>query len=951
MPKVDGKSPAAKPTEACTDSAFKSTKVKNSTDPVQTRTKHEREVETTKHMVEREPFRRELKAKLNPKRPFVEGQDYSKALKKKKAVSTAVASVSSQPTVSSVILNQQFPNLPIDTQVRKAIASTTEIDEDKVPLAAIELVKDIASLEAQHPEAHFAYHALKSSTWFADRVMSHMRHALEGTDLQTDVLRNFQSVFEKTPTINDLRFFSPEGGVVDHSKDYHGLACNPSLFSNNESMKQFESTLYFFLSGSNAVENISIQDLCETLFNALDLPTEELIAVLEAIYKEELAEKETTGALLQIMFEGDDLFNQATYVSTAFGNSAVELQEGKYIKPADLSRRIKEGDKLTLVSERANVQSSNEQVSSNNAQLRLHGDLPTFAAQAKKGECITVRDFFNGDADLSKIDERIEAALKDYMPQILHALLRDKNVYASLSPDLQRAARAVLDVSESERAATHTDEKALPVVQAFSNNDFMAALALINADPNVVNTEFMTVDGLTRVSLADTWVKSLSDIADQDLRAKVAAFLEQTKAFDSIDIERTRERFLAKMGNPKGSMSKFTDKDSQYISDDTFEVISLKMIDAFAKLNSIAELDSLIQNVKDLTVGSTSFHDRRVTIDILLNFDNSQERDDFVKLIKGFVQDFDDVTYFLTLGNDSLKDDALQDSSYHQIQLIKRFAHIETEAERAALVRQVLTLVEKYETVVDVHWVVDQLLTIEPDLRDEMIDRLSRMPKKGWRNLEELGQIKSQYLPQLLKVDMPKQAEAAIIETIFELDTLMRDQIIAKAAQYITEGMSQEEVRAVLLACAAEINPKEDIGVLIEHVLKFVKADITDADIKMIIEKLEKTPSEIRSQNIDHAEKLIKAGVKFYQITDALHFLDKIAPQNKARAVEILCNLITEKGIKGELVGILIWRLNEIASEKDLVDILEQVALRINEDMYAGEISKLIDVISAESSS
>ena len=579
-------------------------------------TQYAKDAQLIQHLCDRTAFRRTLKASLNPRRPFIEGASYKRYLQhtqnptpaaepallttaKAHGGAAAAAGATSPQTASLVMLNRFYPGMTLDAQLRAAIAKAKSnrrktVNASEVKRSDIALAKKIIAIEAQNPDAHFAYHGLKTDIWLSYRVLSIIRGMLDETkEVKSDTFRTFQTAFDALPDAEALRNFVLTG-KRDNAPEFNGISCNFSLFNNLDISS--ECTLSYFLAGFNAHAPQDIWRICSNLFEALGLPAQALTESIETIYQTHFAKENITGALLQVTMQGDTLFNKANYVSGWLGTALVYPEThpnaGTTPAPSDISEMMKTGTDFLLAAKGQPVHEGRQFGTA--AQLRLHGDLPKLVAEAKSGDSLDVIDHFNGDVDLREIDTQLTALLTPYMPKIQQSLLREGDIY-NVNPALLRVGRVLLDVPAYERKTTPH------IIRAYQNNDIQQVLSLLRADPSSIEATGFNNHTLEDISLNESWAEKLIGIDDhvaQDLIAKNMSLLVQ------------------KMSSLMG----------RYLVPDEMNLIIDKLIDA-----DLTTLGNRVQNTLKLIKKSVGAHEALKIINVLEEIDGAFERDNIVK--------------------------------------------------------------------------------------------------------------------------------------------------------------------------------------------------------------------------------------------------------------------------------------------------------------------------------
>jgi 8-oxo-dGTP pyrophosphatase MutT (NUDIX family) len=370
-------------------------------------------------------------------------------------------------------------------------------------------ILSIIDKEKSFPEHYVLYHGLQFNIWFTYRVMSYLRHILDGTQLQTDVLRVSESKFKTLGGSQDLINFIASGRD-NYSPGFRGVAlsCNPTLFSNRETLTS--STLHCFLEGKN-YKPVEFEKLLRKLFAYLDDQlAEQLVEKLVA-----LAERhnDTTGALLQF-FIPEKSISDAVYVCGTRGRLVYENQEVMSTAERVFSM-LRSGQEILGLSE--------EHVE---LQARLHAHLTRYPN-------IRVFDYFNTKLSLASIDDEIKKIFASNLPEVLQSMPKMGSLYTKTPTLFQSVVRACGIIDEYETIQS-------PAAVAFFKRDVVALKGLLQK--KAIYLHVIDPDTLKHFDIENTSMYSfVSALKIDDLKL----FEEVFGHFSEHEKDKLFENFIA----------------------------------------------------------------------------------------------------------------------------------------------------------------------------------------------------------------------------------------------------------------------------------------------------------------------------------------------------------------------------------------------------------------------
>ena len=436
------------------------------------------------HLVDRAPYIQILRAELDPLFRY-----RTNGLHRRKVTQKELASADAQGTpltASHQALARLYPEQnDMDQQVRSAIAKATHISPEDVSQDQIDLAHQIITKEVEHPDAHFAYHGTRVDILVNYYALSYIRHFLEGTNLQIDVLRSLDAFFEKYPDAKALQDYVSEG-KSNYSADYHGLSCNPTLFSNLN--RPSSSTLAYFLNGNSQTPPANIWAILESFLKSLKMPTTQIMAALQDIYQTHFEDKK--GALMQFMIEDDELLNRSTYVSAAGGHLLHDPDtddKAHITDTAAILAKLRAGEDIQLSKNHSN----------DNVQLRVH---PAFMRHA------TVNTYFADGSTGEAGEALIRDALEPYLKNILIALSTNTDAYKE-PVALQKAYRLLTETRSFERdVPTH------PIWKAWLEKDIKEVFKIVADEPEAIYEKYIDPNSLYENTLKNvTYLKAFAE--------------------------------------------------------------------------------------------------------------------------------------------------------------------------------------------------------------------------------------------------------------------------------------------------------------------------------------------------------------------------------------------------------------------------------------------------------
>jgi hypothetical protein len=350
----------------------------------------------------------------------------------------------------------------------------------------IHLVQTILDEERQHSDKFVMYHATQSIIWFNYRILSILRHLLNETPVQTDVLRSMDTFFDTFKNAKDLLNFvmNPDNNNYSTGFKSCGISCNPMLFSNWR--HDTSSTFNYFFEGVSRCPPSDPFNIIWQTFSELGIDANSIIQEFKAIYEKKITSNDK-GALLQFFIDSS-IATDACYISASLGKPAYDGNHKLIAHPAPVLELLKQGK---------TIEGSRD---SRLLQTRLHANLSKFPEGL-----VIVKDYLSGGGYVSTIDDCIKQVLKKYLFNICKNLPKNEAVY-HVSPQIQALLRDAEELPEDERQAPET-----PIVKAYKSRDLITIRTLLENNPSLIHEEVVNYDTLASISLSSTYVSSLMD--------------------------------------------------------------------------------------------------------------------------------------------------------------------------------------------------------------------------------------------------------------------------------------------------------------------------------------------------------------------------------------------------------------------------------------------------------
>lgn len=320
------------------------------------------------------------------------------------------------------------------------------------------ILANIIDVEKSHADKIVMYHGLTPQIWLCFRILSHVRHTLNQSDIQTSVLRSFDAFFDQFPTATHLLNYMAQG-----NQNYApglkrvALSCNPSLLSNlhHESV----STVQYFFDSYSSSPPKNVWNILTFFFDYLGLQSDTLVEKFQKISKTHLSDE--LGCLVQFFID-PTIVNDVSCTAGDGGFVLYEKNSKNILKDtAQLLKDFKKGSPLDTETPKERIQT------------RLHSNLSTFSKDQ-----VEVYDYFSdGNQDrLEAIDLSINDILKEVVVDIHQNLFHGNQAYKLQTPSLVEVSQKFFN------RGNNLSKEEKPVVKAIltNNNKKIAQLYLKN---------------------------------------------------------------------------------------------------------------------------------------------------------------------------------------------------------------------------------------------------------------------------------------------------------------------------------------------------------------------------------------------------------------------------------------------------------------------------------------
>ena len=335
-----------------------------------------------------------------------------------------------------------------------------------------QILADIIEVEKSHADKIVMYHGLTPQIWLCFRVLSHLRHTLNQSDIQTSVLRSFDAFFDHLPTATDLLNYIAQG-----NQNYApglkrvALSCNPSLLSSLHDASV--STVQYFFESYSSSPPKNVWSILTFFFDYLGIQSDDLLGKFQDIVKIHFSDQ--PGCLLQFFI--DPAIVDDVSCITGEGGFVLHEKKGKNIlkNTARLLEDFKRGTFLDTETPKEKIQT------------RLHSNLFTFP----KGQ-IEVYDYFsNGNAGrLKAIDLSLRDILKEVVVAIHQNLFQGNQAYKLQTPSLVEVSQKFFN-----RGNTVSEEDN-PIARTILSNDNEQIARLYLENPEYFQGTYYDLDAL-----------------------------------------------------------------------------------------------------------------------------------------------------------------------------------------------------------------------------------------------------------------------------------------------------------------------------------------------------------------------------------------------------------------------------------------------------------------------
>jgi 8-oxo-dGTP pyrophosphatase MutT (NUDIX family) len=498
---------------------------------------------------------------------------------KSTAQKTKLPEVTNIKTASHAMLKrlggEKISTMTLEDQIKNVVAKQSRnihLDNEKT-----QLIKSIIDQEKVHGDKLFLYHGLRPDIWFNFLVLSTIRKTLDGSPIQTDVLRSKDSYFDDHQNAQDLLNFILKGNN-NYSDGFQrvGISCNPTLFSNMNCSTS--STLEYFLTGDSKHPPQNPFAITEVVFKDLGIPHDLLMRQLQEIYNQHFSHG-SKGVLLQFLLD-PNIVNQVCYIAQSMG-AAVYNQNGSAVR-----------DSLKILNDLKNGVDPQLKSNVDALQVRLHADLAKFPI----GSVVVKEHFVNPSTDLSAIQMELNRVLSPYLFSLLEKQNYNNEIYASNPPQTLQVLRKISHVNPYEYQILQEPE----IIRHYRDENYFTVLRMLAEDPFCLKQECHNPDSLQVVFVENN--KDIRNIHGElqklgQIGLKYALIAETLYSGKKI----SREAFLCELMLVKESMPHLAEENLNRINNaDIFNLLQnsksflTKISDKYASF--VVLLISLVTN-------------------------------------------------------------------------------------------------------------------------------------------------------------------------------------------------------------------------------------------------------------------------------------------------------------------------------------------------------------------
>ncbi len=383
----------------------------------------------------------------------------------------------------------------------------------------VEIIENIIQKEQLHGDKHVLYHGLIPEVWFNYRLLSRLRHALNGIyEVQTTSLRSSDSFFQQLPTAMDLLNHILEGNN-DHSNPFRngGISFNPTLFSNLDN--RGDCTLNYFFEGRSVNPPKERWSIINTFLNGLGISNPILLSQLDKVFEKTMAGN--PGCLLQF-FVDSLVVNQACYASHDYGEELRQENGEPFKDILKMLNSIRNNTKFILKSR------EKREIPPHRFQIRLHADLAKFGLDK-----IRVYDYFSdgNQKRLEEIDNSIDAILENRLPEIMQGLSYNNSVYSSKTPAILEIIRKYFKIKPFELKSED------PFIRAVLSGNHDEIMRLYLEDPSRSEIVFTHPSTLETIKAKDSQFVGALTVYDEkvkNLAEKYKIIKKETDTFRMV---------------------------------------------------------------------------------------------------------------------------------------------------------------------------------------------------------------------------------------------------------------------------------------------------------------------------------------------------------------------------------------------------------------------------------
>jgi 8-oxo-dGTP pyrophosphatase MutT (NUDIX family) len=359
---------------------------------------------------------------------------------------------------------------PAEDQIKAVTKEYLQLTDEN-----ISLVKRITQEEKIQEDKYAIYHGLMPRLWFQYRILSHIRHLLDGMPLQTDVLRPLDSFFNNFSSAKDLIDFIKQGRN-NYSPGFKraAMSFNPTIFNNLATPTS--SSMGMLFGHENVAPPKDIWGIVKTLFEKIGITFDDVVKDIEKIYKQQF--KNVDGTLIQVFLD-PKIVQNACYIAASMGATVEDAKDSTVYNSLDVLQSIKVGKNPQLSQRPERIQ------------VRLLADISKYDPGL-----VVVKDYFsNGMMSFESIDAEIKKMIQAHVFVMIRRLPHLGDVYSRREPRVIEVQRRIMGLHSYERKQEKPE-----IFNLIKKNNALSAIAYIMDEPRCLDCSFRDPDTLVEIS-------------------------------------------------------------------------------------------------------------------------------------------------------------------------------------------------------------------------------------------------------------------------------------------------------------------------------------------------------------------------------------------------------------------------------------------------------------------